>query len=43
MHDTPVKQSQAKIDLFNDTSGDIKNILWVKTGVKKLFNGQHPR
>jgi len=42
MHDTPVKQSQAKIDLFNDTSGDIKNILWGENRSQKIVQWTTP-
>ena len=39
MHDTPVKKAQGKIDLFSDTSGDIRIFFGEKIEVKKLSNG----
>ena len=43
MHDTPVKKAQGKIDLFNDTSGDIKNILWGENRSKKVIQWSSPK
>ena len=36
MHDTPTKKAQGKVDLFNDTAGDIKNIIWGENRSKKV-------
>ena len=38
MHDTPVKNAARNIDLFNDTSADIKKILWGENRNKKIVN-----
>ncbi|MDG2414092.1 MAG: porin, partial [Hyphomicrobiales bacterium] len=43
IHDTPVKQSQATVDLFNDTAGDIKNILWGENRSKKAAQWNSPK
>ena len=43
VHDTPVKQSQGNIDLFNDTAGDIKNILWGESRSKKVVQWNSPK
>ena len=42
MHDTPVKIAQGKIDLFNDTAGDIKNILWGENRSRKIVQWSSP-
>ena len=42
MYDTPVKKAQGKIDLFNDTAGDIKNILWGENRSKKIVQWSSP-
>ena len=42
-HDTPVKQSQGSIDLFNDTAGDIRNILWGENRSKKIVQWTSPK
>ncbi|GIS06126.1 MAG: hypothetical protein CM15mP109_08820 [Candidatus Dadabacteria bacterium] len=39
MHDTPTKKAQGKVDLFNDTAGDIKILSGAKIEVKRLFSG----
>jgi predicted porin len=43
MHDTPTKKAQGKIDLFNDTAGDIKNILWGENRSKKIIQWSSPK
>ena len=43
MHDTPTKIAQGKIDLFNDTAGDIKNILWGENRSKKIIQWSSPK
>ena len=43
MYDTPVKKAQGKIDLFNDTAGDIKNILWGENRSKKIVQWSSPK
>ena len=43
MHDTPLKNSQGKVDLFNDTAGDIKNILWGDNRSKKVIQWSSPK
>ena len=43
VYDTPVKQSQENIDLFNDTAGDINNILWGENRSKKAFQWSSPK
>jgi predicted porin len=43
IHDTPTKKAQGKIDLFNDTAGDIKNILWGENRSKKIVQWTSPK
>ena len=41
-HDTATKRSIAKIDLFNDLAGDIKNILWGENRSRKIVQWSSP-
>ena len=43
MHDTPLKNAQGKVDLFNDTAGDIKNILWGDNRSRKVIQWSSPK
>lgn len=43
MHDTPTKKAQGKVDLFNDTAGDIKNIIWGENRSKKVVQWSSPK
>ena len=43
MHDTPTKKAQGKVDLFNDTAGDIKNIIWGENRSKKVIQWSSPK
>jgi predicted porin len=43
MHDTPLKNAQGKVDLFNDTAGDIKNILWGDNRSRKVIQWSAPK
>lgn len=43
MHDTPVKNAARNIDLFNDTSADIKKILWGENRSKKIVQWSSPK
>ena len=43
MHDTPTKKAQGKVDLFNATAGDIKNIIWGENRSKKVIQWSSPK
>ena len=43
IHDTPLKNVARNIDLFNDTSADIKKIMWGENRSKKIVQWSSPR